>query len=178
MTLALQDLPHYTYDDYVQWEGKWELISGIAYAMAPAPSIEHQSISQSIAGELYNALKACDTCRAQLPVDWQISNDTVVQPDNMVICGDMRGTTKLLSTPSVVFEILSPATSHKDRSTKFKLYEAAGVLYYVIVSPDTKVSEIYKLHEKRYLLEAEVVQTSFTFELLECRFVLDFQKLF
>jgi hypothetical protein len=27
-TPNLEDLSHYTYDDYVQWEGRWELICG------------------------------------------------------------------------------------------------------------------------------------------------------
>jgi len=39
------DLPHYTYDDYSQWEGRWELIDGIAYAMTPAPWFSHQRVS-------------------------------------------------------------------------------------------------------------------------------------
>lgn len=43
--IKLEDIPRYTYDDYKQWEGQWELISGVAYAMSPAPMIEHQSIS-------------------------------------------------------------------------------------------------------------------------------------
>lgn len=38
-------LPKYTYDDYKNWEGKWELIDGIPYAMSPAPRIEHQEVS-------------------------------------------------------------------------------------------------------------------------------------
>ena len=46
--LRIEDLPHYTYDDYVQWEGRWELINGIPYAMTPAPSVKHQLISQNI----------------------------------------------------------------------------------------------------------------------------------
>ncbi|TCK06622.1 hypothetical protein [Phorcysia thermohydrogeniphila] len=29
------ELPHYTYEDYKHWEGKWELIEGIPYAMCP-----------------------------------------------------------------------------------------------------------------------------------------------
>lgn len=28
--LDWEDLPRYTYDDYVQWEGRWELIHGLA----------------------------------------------------------------------------------------------------------------------------------------------------
>lgn len=30
-------LPYYTIMDYISWDGKWELISGITYAMASAP---------------------------------------------------------------------------------------------------------------------------------------------
>ena len=36
-----EQLPHYVYDDYRQWEGRWELIEGIPYAMTPAPGFEH-----------------------------------------------------------------------------------------------------------------------------------------
>jgi hypothetical protein len=36
MSSAVKILPYYTYEDYVQWEGKWELIDGIPYAMSPA----------------------------------------------------------------------------------------------------------------------------------------------
>lgn len=30
---ALQILPHYSFEDWKHWEGKWELIYGIPYAM-------------------------------------------------------------------------------------------------------------------------------------------------
>ena len=46
------DPPHYTYDDYKLWEGRWELIGGTAYAMSPAPSIAHQAVSNKIAWQL------------------------------------------------------------------------------------------------------------------------------
>jgi|AMFO01.1.fsa_nt_gi hypothetical protein len=51
-TLRLEDLPHYTWDDYRLWEGRWELIHGVPYAMTPAPSIWHQQVSQNIAALL------------------------------------------------------------------------------------------------------------------------------
>ena len=37
----------YTYGDYLSWsdEERWELIDGIPYNMAPAPSRAHQEIS-------------------------------------------------------------------------------------------------------------------------------------
>ena len=46
------DPPHYTYDDYKLWEGRWELIGGTAYAISPAPSVAHQSVSNKIAWQL------------------------------------------------------------------------------------------------------------------------------
>ena len=42
--LRKQDLPDYSYSDYVKWEGRWELISGIPYAMSPSPIFFHQDI--------------------------------------------------------------------------------------------------------------------------------------
>lgn len=32
---------HYTYEDYCQWEGNWEMIYGVPLAIAPAPMINH-----------------------------------------------------------------------------------------------------------------------------------------
>ncbi len=31
---AIKILPHYTYEDYCHWKGRWELIDGIPYAMS------------------------------------------------------------------------------------------------------------------------------------------------
>jgi len=57
--LKIEDLPHYNYDDYALWEGKWEIINGVPYAMTPASSVKHQYISQRIAAHLGNLLKNC-----------------------------------------------------------------------------------------------------------------------
>jgi len=36
-----QDLPNYPYENDQQWEGRWGIIDGVAYAMTPAPSLYH-----------------------------------------------------------------------------------------------------------------------------------------
>jgi hypothetical protein len=41
-------LPHYTYDDWLNWEGQWELIEGIPYAMSPMPVPNHQRIAANL----------------------------------------------------------------------------------------------------------------------------------
>ncbi|HRF57820.1 MAG TPA: Uma2 family endonuclease, partial [Campylobacterales bacterium] len=112
--LKLEHLPSYTYDDYANWEGKWELIHGIAYNMSPAPVKKHQFISSNIAWELKNALLDCPRCIALLPVDWRISDDTVVCPDNLVVCDeDMEGA-YIVKAPLIIFEVLSKSTASKD----------------------------------------------------------------
>ncbi len=64
-------LPNYTYDDYKQWEGDWELIYGVPYAMSPTPNITHQEINLNIGYELKSKLKACKNCKALPEVDIQ-----------------------------------------------------------------------------------------------------------
>ena len=58
----MEVLPNYTYDEYKNWEGKWELIYGIPYAMSPAPLKKHQHISSLIDKELGELFEECEEC--------------------------------------------------------------------------------------------------------------------
>ncbi|MDD2893030.1 MAG: Uma2 family endonuclease [Halothiobacillaceae bacterium] len=165
--------PHYTYDDYKLWEGRWELIDGTAYAMSPAPSIDHQSVSNKIARYLDIALDDCKTCRALLPVDWRMSDDTVVQPDNLVVCHPVEGA-YISRAPVLIFEVLSKSTAFKDQNTKFSLYEREGVKYYVIVNAEDRCAKIFVLHEGRYIKRCDVGNESVDFDLGECAIHFDF----
>ena len=170
-------LPHYTYDDYCQWEGKWEIIDGIAYAMTPAPSVVHQTVSHRIDGQLFQLLEECGRCHALLPVDWQITEDTVVQPDHLVVCGEAPGGIKLTVTPVLIFEILSDSTRKKDENLKYELYEAAGVLYYCLVDPVIRKAKLYKLKDGRYERVGEFSDQSIALELEQCEVHFDFKKI-
>lgn len=172
-----EDLPHYTYDDYVQWGGRWELISGVAHAMSPMPSITHQIISQHIASQLERLLENCQECHALLPVDWKIDEATTVQPDNMVVCGDLEKVAYLSKAPTLIFEITSESTAQKDRTTKFKLYEQEGVLYYVIVDPKENIAKIYRLQEGRYIKILDASKETVEFDLGKCIVRFDFAKI-
>ncbi len=50
MSLAEKYREHYTIEDYKQWQGDWELIEGIPFAMAPSPFADHQIIISQIDG--------------------------------------------------------------------------------------------------------------------------------
>ena len=173
--LKAKYLPHYTYDDYALWEGDWELIDGLPYAMAPAPMIRHQQISNKIAYVLEGALESCQNCMALVATDWKIAEDTVVCPDNLVICHQEQNQAYLTKAPQLIFEILSKSTAMKDRNLKFELYEKEGVKYYVIVDPQSSVAKVYMLNsEGRYKKVADVTEEKLTFGLDRCTIAFDF----
>lgn len=88
MSPAPKYMPHYTVEDYQQWEGDWELWNGIAISMSPSPSENHGALLVRTAAALENAIEmaGCDVSTVA-EVDWKISKDTVVRPDLSVICG-------------------------------------------------------------------------------------------
>lgn len=177
MSIADKYRPHYTYDDYLLWEGNWELIDGMIYAMSPAPNIRHQGISGNLYSIFQQAINnGCQKCKVSLPIDWKIDEKTVVQPDLLVLCRPITTSQYLDITPALVVEILSPSTAYKDRHEKFELYEQTGVKYYLIVDPQFNKLEIYELITGQYQ-PAAVTPPQFSFTLEEgCELAVDFAK--
>ena len=170
--------PSYTYDDYTLWEGDWELIYGIPYAMAPAPLIKHQAISNKIAWQLQEQLNDCSYCQALLPIDWKIDNHTIVEPDNLVICHKPDHEAYISKAPKIIFEILSKSTASKDKRLKYDLYEQEGVQYYIIVDPDENVAKVYTLNsDGQYKKVEDARHETVEFTLKKCTFSFDFSKI-
>ena len=171
---AVRALPHYTYDDYINWEGKWEVIDGIPYAMSPAPVPKHQRVTNALSAEFHFALKKCRNYTAYQPIDYKVEDDTILQPDMLIVCGDIKK--KYLDfPPSLVVEVLSPATAYKDRHLKFSIYESQGIKYYLIISPDTEEAEIYQYQNGAFCLmdKGREITYSFSFE-EDCAATIDF----
>jgi Uma2 family endonuclease len=165
MSSAIKILPHYTYEEYCKWEGRWELIEGIPYAMSPAPSPRHQWISSNIKYELKDAIKksGCKKCKVYDFIDIKVSDDTVLQPDAVVVCKEI--TKPFLDfAAAIVVEILSPATAMKDRNNKFYIYQQQKIPYYIIIDVDKNEIEIYHLDkDDKYQVQEFSQQTPFTF---------------
>ena len=164
MGSAIKILPHYTYEEYCLWEGRWELIEGIPYAMSPAPTPRHQWLVLNIAYELKATLKRsnCKNCEVYDFIDVKIEEDTILQPDCSVVRQAIHKNF-LDFPPALVVEVLSPATELKDRHTKFSLYESFGIKYYLIADPEKESVEIYMLHDKQYVLTSHSSGAPFTF---------------
>ena len=138
MSAAIKFAPHYTIENYRLWKGDWELWAGFAIAMTPSPSGRHQEIVASLltAFRVVIEQRRCHaTALAEL--DWIVSNDTVVRPDLIVICGGVPDQ-HLESPPDLVVEVLSPSTRRNDLTYKRELYQTQGVRTYLIVDPDAK----------------------------------------
>jgi len=140
------------------------LLDGIVFAMTPAPTVEQQRVSQKIASLLDETLDNCEACVALLPVDWKITEDTIVQPDNLVVCYQPSGS-YLTKAPVLIFEVLSPSTRNKDENIKFRLYQAEGVLYYCLVDPDEKVIKISRLINGHYIKQTDARTETIQFDL-------------
>lgn len=74
-------LPRYTIRDWEQWEGQWELIDGLAWAMSPAPNSRHQELNFELLRAFKDSLKKCKMCKAYLPVNFKLNESTALQPD-------------------------------------------------------------------------------------------------
>lgn len=164
MLIAQKYRPHYSYEDYCQWEGSWELIEGMPYAMSPAPIPTHQRIALILSVLFETALKSgCKKCKAYMPIDWKITENTVVQPDILIVCDKIQK--KFLDfPPALVVEILSPATASKDRNEKMEIYQLQKVKYYLIVDPQFNKTEIYSLVGDKYEPVA-ITPNNFSFQL-------------
>ena len=130
MSVAHKYLPHYTYEGYCQWEGNWEVIDGIPYAMSPSPVPLHQLVNMNLGATFVNALKkGCEKCKVYMPIDWKVTEDTIVQPDLLIVCKEIQK--KFLDFPPVlVVEIISPSSAFNDRNLKKEIYLSQKVKYY------------------------------------------------
>jgi hypothetical protein len=90
-------LPHYTKDDWVHWEGKWELIEGHPIAMSLTPIPEHQRVAAEMRTEIILAFRksGCRKYKAYDPIDYIISEDTILIPDILVVCGEIKKISRL-----------------------------------------------------------------------------------
>jgi len=145
----------FTYADYKEWDLKagerYELIRGEAFAMA-GPNTRHQAIAGEIYGQFYVYLRG-KPCQAFFaPFDVRLfyeeekdeNDDTVVQPDIMVVCDKSKmGPEGIRGAPDLIIEILSPSNTAIEMAEKRCLYQDAGVCEYWVVDPKNNKVAVY-----------------------------------
>jgi len=170
-------LPHYTYEDYTLWEGKWELFEGSPIAMSPAPMINHQVIAYEIARQLGNSVDECERCLVLGEEDYKLSDDTVLRPDVALIC-DEPNDAYITKAPEIIVEVISKSTAKNDEGYKFDKYEAEKVKYYIIVYPDELYAKVYKLKDGKYDKQGDFSKETYDFNETLCGVSINFDKVF
>ncbi len=155
-----QPQPTYTVEEYLALERaaeeRSEYLDGVMYAMA-GESDEHGDISVNLAMIIASQLKGKD-CRARLK-DTKVRSGPIPNlrnatkglysyPDIVVICGERQfhdSHRDVVLNPTVIIEILSPATEAFDRGEKFDRYQFWNPTLsdYLLVSQDQPKIEHY-----------------------------------
>lgn len=121
--------------------------------MSPIPSPQHQFVANNLGAEFRLSLKGKDcACNVYQPIDVKIADNTIVNPDVLIVCQPI--TKQYLDFPPVlVVEVLSPSTKLKDKHSKFELYQDFGIRYYLMVDPEDQSILYYQLNEEgKYVL--------------------------
>jgi len=168
---------YYSYDDYLHWDGKWELIYGHPMMMTPSPMISHQAIANLIAFELTQSIFECEKCLIVSEQDWKISDETLVKPDVVMICDEPYGA-YITKPPKIVVEVISKSTARRDEQTKFELYKNERVPYYVIVYPGDLKAKVYRLENNSYQKVDDFTHEVMEFGDLKCGGTINFERVF
>lgn len=112
---------------------RYELLDGVL-VVSPSPTVAHQRTSVQLAAALVAAAPA-DVEVFTAPLDVRLSDDTVVQPDIVVVRARDAVGSQLAGVPLLVVEILSDSTRGNDLLLKRARYARAGIACYWIVEP-------------------------------------------
>ncbi len=146
------DFPRYTYNDYKNWKEDWELVNGYPLQFLPSATAKHNKTQGSFYFQSkLSMIQNGSNCQCELftELDWKISEETVLRPDLMIICG--KPIDDYLEFPPVlIIEIISPTSIKRDRVMKFEIYREQGVKYNLMVDYTKETVEIFELIDNYY----------------------------
>jgi len=147
MSTARKYEPHYTVEDYQNWDGDWELWQGTAVSMSPSPFADHGKILGKMVTALNNGIEAAQgRATVLVEIDWIVAHDIILRPDAVVVCGDAPQR-HIESVPSIVVEVLSDSTRSRDLNWKREMYQEKKVPHYLVLDPVEKKMQWLRLSE-------------------------------
>jgi Uma2 family endonuclease len=143
MTAALRK--PMTIEAFLAWEERqelrWEFNGFEPVAMADGTNA-HEAISGNLRAQLLTVLQG-KRCRVRGPTMKVEVAGRIRYPDAFVFCSCAARDQRVIRDPVVVFEVLSPSTSHIDRIEKLREYLAAdSIRRYVILEPDAVAATV------------------------------------
>ena len=105
--------------------------------MSPAPSETHQRMSMFLSIELGSYIKKNKLGRLYAsPIDVEINNHNVYQPDLLFISNENAGIIhqkRIYGIPDLIIEILSAGTDEYNLGKKLEEYEKSGLREYIVI---------------------------------------------
>jgi Uma2 family endonuclease len=149
--MAVPPAKRLTYQDLLRMPDdgvRFELIDGEAYII-PGPDAEHQDVLADllIAFKQAAALGPAGTRVFIAPLDVVLADDTVLQPDLLVVAPGGKGkiVRGIEGPPDLTIEVLSPTSVRRDRGIKLATYARFGVGEYWLVDLVRRAIEVYRL---------------------------------
>ena len=153
-----------------QTDTRHELIDGYVYAMVGG-SIQHGTLVSTIARKIGNHLEAkpcqvfSEGTKVKTPTPHKRAD--YVYPDVVVDCSVEKADNNMLTTPVLIFEVLSVSTRRYDETTKFQVYASIPTLQeYVLVDQSSAKIEIQRRHT-HWAIEKYFLGDSITFDSIQ-----------
>ncbi len=125
-----------------------QLIQG-ELIVSPSPGFEHQVVSGALFSVLDRALPV-PLRLLSAPLDVQVDERTVVQPDLLVLPRAFRTEDVIAIPPVLVVEILSPSSRGADLVRKPEVLARFGVEHYWVVDPVDPAIRVFRLVDGTY----------------------------
>ncbi len=131
---------------FLDWESRQEFkyaFDGFQPVAMTGVTAAHSTIQGNLLGLLFDRLRA-HRCRAHgSDLKIQVAR-RIRYADAFVVCSPIPSGAAVVHDPVVVFEILSPGTSYKDRIEKNREYRATpSIQRYVILEQSSPAATVY-----------------------------------
>lgn len=156
--MTVEEIGIYTIADLERERGlddrlRWELLEG-ELVMTPSPRSIHQQLSLRLAVRLLDSVDHAALDVMTAPIDVQLSDRTVLQPDLVVATLEQIRDEGVVGAPVLAVEILSPSTRRRDLVTKLDILQRSGCPHYWVLDPDDVSLRVWRLVDGRYALHA------------------------
>ena len=150
--------------EFLDWaqhrEGKYELVRGEVFAMAPG-NLNHARAKAAIWAAFSAAIKSAGkSCEALIDGPGvALDDESCYIPDVFVYCGERApGTLQLVPNPLIVVEVLSPSSERLDKAGKLADYfSIPSIMHYLIV--DLKRRDIiHHLRGEENMISTRIVR--------------------
>ncbi len=132
---------------------RYEIIDGVLY-VAPSPRRAHQAANRWFVYYLIEHVQRAGLGEVfGAPFDVELSPNTVVQPDVVVVLREHASIitdTHIVGAPDLVVEVALPGSVGYDRRLKQDAYARAGVREYWYADPAARTIEVLVLEGDRY----------------------------